>query len=118
LSAPGSKAIDGNTLLPGLETARRPSPLESVAEVFTGFFELFGSLEIFAWQVLRDAVTPPYEWRELIRLLDEVGSSFIGCIAAYPDSRSWRYRPVGGVGLILLVLVITAFDGSHLTIVR
>jgi phospholipid/cholesterol/gamma-HCH transport system permease protein len=39
-----------------------------------GFFEWFGSLGIFFWRVLRAAVTPPYEWRELIRQLDEVGS--------------------------------------------
>jgi phospholipid/cholesterol/gamma-HCH transport system permease protein len=38
------------------------------------FLEWFGSLGIFFWRVLKAAVTPPYEWRELLRQLDEVGS--------------------------------------------
>jgi phospholipid/cholesterol/gamma-HCH transport system permease protein len=38
------------------------------------FFSWFGNLGIFSWQVLKAAVTPPYELRELIRQLDEVGS--------------------------------------------
>ena len=38
------------------------------------FLEWFGSLGVFSWQVLKAAVTPPYEWQELIRQLDEVGS--------------------------------------------
>jgi phospholipid/cholesterol/gamma-HCH transport system permease protein len=81
LSAPEAKAIEGNTLLPDRETVRRPSPLELVAGVFTGIFEWFGSLGIFAWQVLRAGVTPPYEWRELIRQLDEVGSKSFPLVA-------------------------------------
>jgi len=48
--------------------------LNSTIGVIGGFFEWFGNLGIFFWQVLRAAVTPPYEWRELIRQLDEVGS--------------------------------------------
>ena len=46
----------------------------SAAGLVNSFFEWFGNLGIFFWQVLRAAVTPPYEWRELIRQLDEVGS--------------------------------------------
>ena len=49
--------------------------------VFTGFFEWFGSLGIFSWQVLRAALTPPFEWRELIRQLDEVGSKSFPLVA-------------------------------------
>ena len=81
MSAPEAKAIEENTLLPDRETVRGPSPLEFVAGVFTGFFEWFGSLGIFAWQVLRAGVTPPYEWRELIRQLDEVGSKSFPLVA-------------------------------------
>jgi phospholipid/cholesterol/gamma-HCH transport system permease protein len=47
----------------------------------TGFFEWFGSLGIFFWRVLRAAVTPPYEWRELLRQLDEVGSQSLPLVA-------------------------------------
>jgi phospholipid/cholesterol/gamma-HCH transport system permease protein len=49
--------------------------------LFNGFFEWFGNLGIFFWQVLRAAVTPPYEWRELIRQLDEVGSKSLPLVA-------------------------------------
>jgi len=60
--------------LPG----RRSAPI-SIAEnpatgLIDGFFEWFGSLGIFFWKVCKAAVTPPYEWRELVRQLDEVGS--------------------------------------------
>ena len=47
----------------------------------SGFFEWFGNLGIFSWQVLKAAVTPPYEWRELIRQLDEVGSKSFPLVA-------------------------------------
>jgi phospholipid/cholesterol/gamma-HCH transport system permease protein len=49
--------------------------------VFSGFFEWFGSLGIFSWQVLKAAVTPPYEWRELVRQLDEIGSMSLPLVA-------------------------------------
>jgi phospholipid/cholesterol/gamma-HCH transport system permease protein len=53
-------------------------PVSSAVNAATGlaggFFEWFGNLGIFSWQVVRAAVTPPFEWRELIRQLDEVGS--------------------------------------------
>jgi phospholipid/cholesterol/gamma-HCH transport system permease protein len=48
---------------------------------FNGFFEWFGSLGIFSWRVLKAAITPPYEWRELIRQLDEVGSKSLPLVA-------------------------------------
>jgi len=44
-------------------------------------FEWFGGMGVFSWQVLRAAVTPPYEWRELIRQLDEVGSKSVPLVA-------------------------------------
>jgi phospholipid/cholesterol/gamma-HCH transport system permease protein len=57
--------------------------LNSTIGIINGFFEWFGNLGIFFWQVLRAAVTPPYEWRELICQLDEVGSkSFLLVFAA------------------------------------
>ena len=40
----------------------------------TAFFEWFGELGVFCGRLLRAALTPPYEGRELIRQLDEIGS--------------------------------------------
>src|ERR1700693_3782578 len=53
----------------------------SAARRFNNFFEWFGSLGVFFWRVLKAAVTPPYEWRELIRQLDEVGSKSLPLVA-------------------------------------
>jgi phospholipid/cholesterol/gamma-HCH transport system permease protein len=55
--------------------------LSSVGTQFNEFFEWFGSLGLFFWQVLKAAVTPPYEGRELIRQLDEVGSKSMPLVA-------------------------------------
>ncbi|MDY0221839.1 MAG: DUF3309 family protein [Desulfobacterium sp.] len=32
--------------------------------------------------------------------------ALLGVIPAWPHSRSWGYRPSGGIGLLLLILVI------------
>jgi len=53
----------------------------SVSERINEFFEWFGNLAIFSWQVLRAAVTPPFEFREFYRQLDEVGSKSLPLIA-------------------------------------
>lgn len=45
------------------------------------FLEWFGDLGIFCWQVVRAAVTPPYEFRELFRQLDELGSKSLPLVA-------------------------------------
>jgi len=58
-----------------------PSIAGYLAGLFNGFFEWFGSLGIFFWQVCKAVVTPPYEWRELIKQLDEVGSKSFPLVA-------------------------------------
>jgi len=55
--------------------------MKPITSLIGGSFEWFGSLGIFCWKVLRAAVTPPYEWRELIRQFDEVGSKSFPLIA-------------------------------------
>jgi phospholipid/cholesterol/gamma-HCH transport system permease protein len=55
--------------------------LGSIARPVEGFFEWFGSLGVFTWRVLKALVTPPYEWRELVRQLDEVGSKSLPLVA-------------------------------------
>jgi len=49
--------------------------------MITIFLEWFGDMGIFAWRVLRAAVTPPYEFRELYRQLDEIGSKSLPLVA-------------------------------------
>ena len=45
------------------------------------FLEWFGDLGIFSWQVVRAALTPPFEFRELFRQLDEIGSKSLPLVA-------------------------------------
>ena len=70
-----------NPPLPGGGTTPVPSAVNFATGLVGGFFEWFGNLGIFFWQVLRAAVTPPFEWRELIRQLDEVGSKSLPLVA-------------------------------------
>ncbi len=49
--------------------------------MITDFFEWFGEIGIFSWRVLRAAVTPPFEFRELYRQLDEIGSKSLPLVA-------------------------------------
>ena len=45
------------------------------------FFEWFGDLGFFAWQLLRAALLPPYEFREFAHQLDELGSKSLPLVA-------------------------------------
>jgi Permease MlaE len=47
----------------------------------SGSLEWFGDLGIFFWQVVRVAVTPPLEFRELFRQVDEIGSKSLPLLA-------------------------------------
>ena len=67
-------AVDVKPPLPMRQDVSTPTVVSSATGLVSGFFEWFGNLGIFSWRVLTAAFTPPYEWRELIRQLDEVGS--------------------------------------------
>lgn len=58
-----------------------PSTLTSVWSLLNRFLEWFGDLGLFAWQVMRAAVRRPFEGRELIRQLDEIGSKSLPLVA-------------------------------------
>jgi phospholipid/cholesterol/gamma-HCH transport system permease protein len=55
--------------------------LTSLWSPVNGFLEWFGELGIFVWQVLRAAARPPFEGRELIRQLDDIGSKSLPLVA-------------------------------------
>ena len=55
--------------------------VSSVRKLIDEFFEWFGDLGVFFWQVVRAAVTPPFEFRELFRQLDEIGSKSLPVVA-------------------------------------
>ena len=70
-----------HTPLPSCRRAWLMIVLESIGRLVNEFFEWFGSLGIFTWKVMQAAVTPPYEFRELIRQLDEIGSRSLPLVA-------------------------------------
>jgi phospholipid/cholesterol/gamma-HCH transport system permease protein len=45
------------------------------------FFEWFGELGVFCVHLVRDAFVPPYEGRELVRQMDEIGSKSLPLVA-------------------------------------
>ena len=53
----------------------------SITGPINGFFEWFGELGLFSWQVLRSGLTPPFEFRELVRQIDEIGSKSFPLVA-------------------------------------
>jgi phospholipid/cholesterol/gamma-HCH transport system permease protein len=63
------------------DSSRILAGMSAIGELFNGFFEWFGNLGIFSWQVLRACATPPFEWREFIRQLDEIGSKSLPLVA-------------------------------------
>jgi len=76
-----SPTVDVNTLIPARWSVRVASVASYPRVLVNGLFEWFGSLGIFSWHVLKAAVTAPFEWRELIRQLDEVGSKSLPLVA-------------------------------------
>ena len=55
--------------------------LASSRNFINEFFEWFGDLGLFIWRVVWAAVTPPFEFRELFRQLDEIGSKSFPLVA-------------------------------------
>lgn len=58
-----------------------PSTTASASNVFSRPLEWVGELGLFAWQVLRAVVTRPFEGRELLRQIDEIGSKSLPLVA-------------------------------------
>ena len=67
------------------DAAKAPSLIRSTLSLLwspiNGFLEWFGELGVFVWRVMRSAVRRPFEGRELIRQLDEVGSKSLPLVA-------------------------------------
>ncbi len=59
-----------------------PRPIGRASSgTFGQFFEWFGNLGIFSWRALHAAFTPPFELRELLRQMDDVGSKSLPLVA-------------------------------------
>ena len=76
-----SAAAGMNPPLPRLGIPLLSSTVSSAKGLVSQFLEWFGDLGIFSWRVVRAAVTPPFEFRELYRQLDEIGSLSLPLVA-------------------------------------
>jgi phospholipid/cholesterol/gamma-HCH transport system permease protein len=76
-----SSAVAGIDPQPRGQQTQLISPPNPARGLVNQFFEWFGDLGIFFWRVLRAAVTPPFELRELFRQLDEIGSMSLPLVA-------------------------------------
>jgi phospholipid/cholesterol/gamma-HCH transport system permease protein len=79
VAAVGEKGSKAGLLRP--QAVALPATVRSAWALINGFFEWFGELGFFSWRVLRAAVTPPFEFRELGRQLDEIGSKSLPLVA-------------------------------------
>ena len=80
-SAIDRKFSSVTSLQPPLPGRNILSVVNSSWGLVSGFLEWFGELGIFSWQVVRAAVTPPFEFRELLRQIDEIGSKSFPLVA-------------------------------------
>jgi len=76
-----SATADLEPSLMGLKTPLVSPTVSTSKGPIIEFLEWFGDLGLFLWQVVRAAVTPPYEFREFFRQLDEIGSMSLPLVA-------------------------------------
>src|ERR1700694_115921 len=82
-----------------LRGARKISPTASTS-FLVRFFEWFGDLGFFCFQLVRAGLLPPYEAREFAHQLDELGSKSLPLVALAGGAAgvapffSTRARPV------------------------
>ncbi len=65
----------------GQARSSMPASLGYLSGLITHFLEWFGELGIFAWRVMQAAVRRPFEGREMVRQLDEIGSKSLPLVA-------------------------------------
>jgi len=63
------------------QTIKAKEALPDVKTHVRAFFEWFGELGDFCIRLVRAAVTAPYEWRELFRQMDEIGTKSLPLVA-------------------------------------
>jgi phospholipid/cholesterol/gamma-HCH transport system permease protein len=56
-------------------------PILTKSNPILAMLEWFGEFGIFIWQVLRAAVTPPFQFAEFVRQLDDIGARSIPLVA-------------------------------------
>jgi phospholipid/cholesterol/gamma-HCH transport system permease protein len=70
------------TALPHAEDAPNSPKVESKPNIIVSLLSWCGELGVFVWKVLRASVTPPFEFAEFFRQLDDIGSKSLPLVAA------------------------------------
>ena len=78
---PNARCVCGNACSSAGTVEPPVSSNVSATGPISHFLEWFGDLGIFFWRVMRAGVTPPFEFRELFRQLDEIGSKSLPLVA-------------------------------------
>ena len=99
-----------------LRIFRISSAVSSSRNLLSEFFEWFGDLGVFLWRVAWAAVTPPFEFRELFRQLDEIGSKSLPLVALAGGAIG-HPRP-GAVVIFLRGMVAHRTGGSPFVVSR
>jgi phospholipid/cholesterol/gamma-HCH transport system permease protein len=76
-----TEATTISPVLPERQSMQASAGGISSTGLLSGLLEWFGNLGIFSWRVLKAAVTPPFEGRELIRQMDDIGSKSLPLVA-------------------------------------
>jgi phospholipid/cholesterol/gamma-HCH transport system permease protein len=76
-----TSAVEHLHSAPQLRVPRAFNPVKAVSQTAIDFFAWFGELGVFTWKVFRAALSPPFEFREFIRQLDEIGSKSFPLVA-------------------------------------
>jgi phospholipid/cholesterol/gamma-HCH transport system permease protein len=64
--------------VPAEDVVDRKTP---VGEMLAGFFDWFGQIGVFCGRMVRAALQPPYEWRELLHQCDAIGALSLPLVA-------------------------------------
>src|SRR5882724_3835576 len=71
-------AVAAGSLQPPAGASDFPS---AVRTLFVSFFEWFGAIGIFSKNVFRAALSPPFEFREILRQMDSIGAKSLPLVA-------------------------------------
>jgi ABC-type transporter Mla maintaining outer membrane lipid asymmetry permease subunit MlaE len=66
-------------VLPGSGVAKATK--EGLKSLLSGTLEWFGGIGEFCWRLVKALVRPPYEGKELLRQMDEVGAKSLPLVA-------------------------------------
>jgi phospholipid/cholesterol/gamma-HCH transport system permease protein len=78
---PGSWTIQGTPQDAPPPASVVQSALATLWSPINGLLEWFGELGLFTWRVMHSVTKPPFEGRELLRQLDEIGSKSFPLVA-------------------------------------